>query len=214
MKAILLKKQVEAAEVITFFFQTELPLIWQAGQSIRLEVPISSYDSEEKRFTISSAPYEQVVAITTRMSGSPFKVALNNLSIGQAVELSALEKAFTWHGASEVHVFLAGGMGITPFHSMIKQRLFEDALPPVELFCIGSQDRLPFKAQFEQWQSAAKQLKMHYFPDHQPAIEDMLKHRSSYYIAGPTGMVRFWQQQLSNAGVALHTIKTDHFTGL
>jgi NAD(P)H-flavin reductase len=49
--------------------------MWTAGQSIKLEVP-GPYGPLEHRFSISSAPHEGIVAITTRLSGSSYKNSL------------------------------------------------------------------------------------------------------------------------------------------
>src|SRR4051812_31124969 len=58
-------------DVTTFTFRPEAPLMWTAGQSIKLEVP-GPYGPLEHRFSISSAPHEGIVAITTRLSGSSY----------------------------------------------------------------------------------------------------------------------------------------------
>src|SRR3990170_8502700 len=122
MKLTLQDKKQEAKNVFTLVFAPDGPISWIAGQSIRLELPAGQYDTEERRFTISSAPHENHIAITTRTTPGLFKQSLLELKIGDIVEANAIEGTFTWKESEKPLIFIAGGIGITPFYAMLKHR--------------------------------------------------------------------------------------------
>ncbi len=72
-----------------FRFKPSQPLAWTAGQFIRVELPHDDPDDEgiKRWFTISSAPYEGIVQITTRVTDSTFKQALAALPVGGGLHL-------------------------------------------------------------------------------------------------------------------------------
>ena len=78
MRLILEEKYHEIADVWVFRFRPETPMQWSPGQFMRFEIPHDKPDAKgiERWFTISSAPYEGVIQITTRISSSTLKQAL------------------------------------------------------------------------------------------------------------------------------------------
>ena len=101
----------------TFIFAPAVPCLWIAGQSIKIEVP-GAYGPLEHRFTISAAPYEQRIAITTRRSNSAYKKSLFGLQPGATVRAFGVEGTFTWQESALPAFFVAGGIGITPMMSI------------------------------------------------------------------------------------------------
>ena len=82
----------------------------------------SETDSEgnTRGFSIASGPHEETLMVTTRMRNTAFKRVLKNVSIGTAVRIEGPFGDLTLpHNASRPLVFLAGGIGITPFRSML-----------------------------------------------------------------------------------------------
>jgi ferredoxin-NADP reductase len=75
---ILKEKENLVDNIWAFRFEPSAPLDWSAGQYIRVDLPHDKPDAEgtKRWFTISSAPYEQIVQITTRITQSAFKQAL------------------------------------------------------------------------------------------------------------------------------------------
>ncbi|HET8670947.1 MAG TPA: YHS domain-containing protein [Candidatus Saccharimonadales bacterium] len=74
----LIEKEVLVDNVWAFRFEPTAPLEWIAGQFIRVELPHDNPDAEgtKRWLTVSSAPYEEIIQITTRVTGSTFKQAL------------------------------------------------------------------------------------------------------------------------------------------
>src|SRR5574341_440996 len=94
----------------------------QAGQYLTLDLPVEDPRGKRRPFTLSSSPTEKgFLTITTRIGPSPFKQTLNSLETGTKVQTKAPFGNFVLPpDTSKPVVMLAGGIGITPFRSMIK----------------------------------------------------------------------------------------------
>lgn len=111
MSLKLIEKVHLTDNIWSFRFNSDGPLTWTAGQFIRVELPHAQPDNEgvKRWFTVSSAPHERVIQITTRVTDTTFKQALANLPIGG--ELQLLEKPdgdFVWQDSDRPVVFIAG----------------------------------------------------------------------------------------------------------
>lgn len=74
-----------------------------------------------KRFSLLSTPHDQHIVIATRKQSSIYKDALFSLSVGSDIKMAGPSGNFILHEASNTPaILLAGGIGITPFYSMIK----------------------------------------------------------------------------------------------
>jgi ferredoxin-NADP reductase len=112
----------ETHEVRTFRFDPpETGFEWKAGQNLVLTIPgLVDPRGATRPFTISSSPTEGgVVAISTLVRGSPFKQHLAKLAPGETVENEAIEGEFVLEPGRPA-VMIAGGIGITPFRSMLR----------------------------------------------------------------------------------------------
>lgn len=215
MKLRLINKQQESEGVWSFFFEPAEPLGWIAGQSIRLELPRKSWGYDERRFTISSAPHEGHVRITTRLSDSEFKQALNQLDIGAALDGYNVEGDFTWKESDRPKLFLAGGIGITPFRAMLAGR--QHASRPLDATLLyASKDQPPvFLEELTAW--AQQGLELH-LTDKRLGVDALTSlvpgwPGSLVYVSGPEPMVQDLSQQLKAAGLPPGQLKTDLFTG-
>jgi ferredoxin-NADP reductase len=120
----LISSRDEAGNVRTFIFETS-GLTWIAGQSQGYILPqAGETEAENQRwFTIVSAPSEGVIHITTRVSESRFKQTLNAMKPGEEIKAFDLGGDFTWEEESdEPVVMVAGGIGVTPFRSILLER--------------------------------------------------------------------------------------------
>jgi ferredoxin-NADP reductase len=119
-----LRKEHIAKDVYSFYFKrNDATFTFLSGQYIRMVLPHDSPDDRgtARFFTIASSPNNlEECVITTKVTSSSFKNTLYNLSPGQHVQFWGPLGNFVLH--NNIHnpiVFLAGGMGITPFYSMI-----------------------------------------------------------------------------------------------
>jgi glycine betaine catabolism B len=123
MKFTLSATKQEANDTFSFIFAPEQPLQWKAGQLLRyvLNHPHPDDRGVERFFSIASAPHEKHVMLTTRFASksSSFKKALKNLRPGDAIEAHDLEGDFVVDDSEKTFVFIAGGIGITPFRAIL-----------------------------------------------------------------------------------------------
>lgn len=129
-------KQQESQDAFSFFFSRN-DLAYTAGQYMKLTLDIPQPDERGAThfFTISSSPSEkEYLRITTRIIQSTFKIALAQLATGTDVTMIAPLGRFTFDPNSMTHhIFIAGGIGITPYRSMIKYAFDTHAPTPITL---------------------------------------------------------------------------------
>src|ERR1019366_4662283 len=119
-----LKDRKEVAEG-TMAFRFEKPSGWafKAGQYLDMTLlDPSETDSEGnvRSFSIASAPHEETLMVATRMRNTAFKRVLRTMPLGTAVKIEGPSgDLILQNDVTRAAVFLAGGIGITPFRSMI-----------------------------------------------------------------------------------------------
>ncbi len=111
-----------------YTFAPQRPLRYEAGQYLEITLPHARADLRGTRrmFTISSAPEEKTVKITTRYvdRSSSFKTAFRQLKVGQTISATAVRGDFVLPAdVSQKLLFVAGGIGVTPFRSHIQSLL-------------------------------------------------------------------------------------------
>jgi len=207
-------KKHEAGNVWSFFFEPQEPIAWRAGQSIRLELPRATYGADEKRFSISAAPFEKIIRITTRLSGSSFKKSLSKLKQNQMIDAFSVEGDFLWE--QKPKIFIAAGIGITPFRSMLIQAKHEKK--PIDTVLIyGSSDPEPvFKVELQELSDHSPSYRF-LFISRRVSPADVLSvnnwQQHLVYISGPEPMVNETASKLIAAGLAESQLKLDLFTG-
>lgn len=215
----LVEKEHLVGNVWAFRFKAGEPLAWVPGQYIRVELPHRDADEEgtKRWFTVSSAPYEEVIQITTRVTDSTFKQALANLPIGSELHLlEAPHGSFVWEDGDKPIVFVAGGIGITPFRSILKQRMHEQKPLNATLIYGGRNEDLPFKDELEQWSNERSELNIHYVigsPLDAQKVANIVPNVNSslVYISGPEPMVEGLSSQLKEAGLPESQLREDFF---
>src|SRR5512136_1184336 len=126
MRVGLKERRLEAEGVISFVFDLSgQPFEYRPGQYVFCELDALDFPDERgnrRHFTISSSPTEKgVVMFTTRIRGSGFKETLRHAPLGYEINLGASLGHFVMpEGETRRHVFLAGGIGITPYRSMLR----------------------------------------------------------------------------------------------
>ena len=224
MKVKLIEKKPETSDVTTFVFTSSEPLTWEGGVYLHYVLHHRPTDDRgsDRWFTISSAPFEKNPTITTRFSGeksSSFKKKLFALKIGEDIEVSASEGDFTFDDSAQEHVFIAGGIGITPFHAMLKQHDHDKKPIHVTLLYANHDQNIVFKNELEQIASRNPHFAIHYIfsPEHvdetkiREFISDITK--PVFYISGPEPMVDSLGELLKKMGVNEDHIRQDWFPG-
>ena len=202
-----------------FRFEPTTAFTWIAGQFIRIEIPHDNPDAEgtKRWFTVSSAPYEGIVQITTRITDSTFKQALNALPIGERLPLiEEPDGDFIWEDSDKPLVFVAGGIGITPFRSILKQRAHEGLPLDVVLVYGNRTDDVVFKDEFDTYARTDQHFKAKYVTGEPLAAEKIAElvpelNESLVYVSGPEPMVKALGGDLKTHGLPETGLKTDEF---
>jgi ferredoxin-NADP reductase len=222
----------------TMAFRFERPSSWalKAGQYLDmtlLDPPETDAEGNVRSFSIASGPHEESLMVATRMRDAAFKRVLKAMALGAVVKIEGPSGDLTLHNnVKRTAVFLAGGIGITPFRSILfraaKERL------PHRIFLFYS-NRRPEDGPFLDELQALRKENPNYTliasvtemgKSHRPwhgetglISEEMLaRHLNDaespiYYIAGPPGMVKGLHTMLNESGVDDDDIRTEEFAG-
>ncbi len=131
----LVERRVESPSTISFRFSTEgTGFSYRSTQAVRLGLPgVDDPWGAVRTFSISSSPSERgTVAITSKISDTPFKQALARLRPGDTAHVFGPLGQFLFD-PSRPALFLAGGIGITPFRGMLRFAADLGTSPPVTL---------------------------------------------------------------------------------
>jgi ferredoxin-NADP reductase len=237
---VTLSKLVSRHEVAerTTAFRFEKPLNWtfKAGQYLDMTLlDPSETDAEgnSRTFSIASAPLEETLMVATRMRNTAFKRVLNTMPPGSAVKIQGPSGSLTLHNdVKRTAVFLAGGIGITPFRSIVFRAAKEKL--PHRIFLFHSNRRpedAPFLDEMQALEtenpnyklvaSMTEMAKSHQSWDGEIGLIDRemllryLKDAVSpiYYIAGPPEMVKALRTMIHGAGVDDDNIRAEEFAG-
>ncbi|MCI4371418.1 MAG: FAD-dependent oxidoreductase [Thermoplasmata archaeon] len=156
--SLVLEDTREAAlQTKTFLFRTEGLIGAEAGQylMVKLDVPADSRRGS-RSFTMANAPGEGRVMITTRVrSTSPFKQAFASLRLGDRIPAKGPFGKFTLHAGDAPALFLAGGIGVTPFRSMVRHALDERRSVRMALLTSDwTPESIPFREELDSWARA------------------------------------------------------------
>src|SRR3989344_3573443 len=121
----LLEKNKLTADVYEFVWRLDEKISFKAGQYLEWTLGHSNSDSRGNRrfFTIASSPTEPVLRLGIKSydNSSSFKKKLLSLNVGDKIITSQLSGEFTLpEDKLKKLVFIAGGIGVTPFRSMVK----------------------------------------------------------------------------------------------
>lgn len=224
MKLILVAKRPETGDVVSFMFRSDALLKWKAGQFLHYSLPHPDADDRgiTRYFTIASAPFEGHVMLTTRFAserGSSFKRALRQLPVGAAVEVGEPDGDFVVGDPGDEHVFIAGGIGVTPFRAILLDLDHRELPIKATLLYANRTPDFVYKAELDQLGGRHPGLVVRYLvsPERvtQPSIRavaaDLAK--PTFHVSGPEPFVEALGSMLSGLGVPDAHLKRDYFPG-
>ena len=130
----MVSKKNEAENIISLFFKPAdgLDFNFIAGQYVSVMLP--SIVGRSKCYTISSSPSEKLICLTIKRQGE-FSSALIDLNVGDKLVFNGpFGRFFPEENCKDI-VFIAGGIGITPFFSVIKDKVNCKIKPKMTLLC-------------------------------------------------------------------------------
>lgn len=229
MKLVLKNKKQETKDVMSFIFKSNTPIKWLAGQYLFYTFPHPSPDERgvTRYFTISSTPHERNIMITTRFSDehpSSFKQKLFNAPLGTEIGATDPDGDFTMEDSpstAKAHIFLSGGIGITPYRSILLD-LDHGNLPiNITLLYANSDENFVFKEELEKLAGKHQGLKIKYFisPKHieKADIEQAIKEIGDdpiIWFSGPEKMTEAFEKMLKeDMKIPEKRLKFDYFPG-
>jgi len=223
MRLTLTARKQETADVVSFRFGAPALKTWKPGQYLHYTLPHAAPDDRgaERWFSIASAPFEGFVQLTTRFSpkSSSFKTALRGLEVGGTIEADGLEGDFTVEDPKRRLVFIAGGVGITPYRAILLALDRASAPIDVDLLYANRDEAFPFRDELEDLASKNRGLRLRWFagsnklddPALRAAVGDLAG--PVFYVSGPQPMVEAFAARLKAMAIPESRIKTDDFPG-
>ena len=232
---LLVRREV-AESTMAFSFERPAGFSFKAGQFIDLMLlnpPETDPEGNIRAFTIASAPSEDHLMVVTRLRDTAFKRVLSGMPLGTTVSIEGPFGNLTLPDkASRPIVFLAGGIGITPFRSMLVEAanqnfphrlvlFFSNRCPEDAPFldelqelqakngnytCVGTMTK-PEKSHFP-WSGETGHLNHDMLTRHLTGIDSPI-----YFVVGPPTMVKALRTMLVAAGGPPTDIRTEEFSG-
>jgi ferredoxin-NADP reductase len=228
------KREVAKGTLLVTFDLLGEQVEFTPGQYFFVTLPDGGYQDDKglrRHITVVTSPNEKgVLGLATRMRETAFKRTLGELSIGAEVDVEPPKGSFALpEDASRPLVFIAGGIGITVFRSMLRfikeenlpyrvtlvysnrdresaafldeLRELERALPDLRLVLTMTQD--------PGWEGETRKIDPRFLRDH--LGEDL--NENTFLVAGPPAMVDAMQEALDESGVTRKNVVVERYSG-
>ena len=216
---VFIESYKESDDVYTFVFEKERDLTWKAGQHGLFSITHKKVKNPTKPFTIAAAPSENVLKLTMKINDNPseFKKAMLELKQGMTIGMSGPLGSLNVNDERPT-VLIAGGIGITPFRSIIKQIEAEGNgnKKPIHLLYMDSEKKYMFKDELDANNDSISISYLDSRDDlHQEIdkLSTLYQNNGQYLIAGPKLMVDSISSYLQNSSISKKNIKKDAFHG-
>ena len=226
----LLRREPVAEGTMAFYFEKPAGFSHEAGQNAMFTL-IDPREQDAagptRTFTIASAPHERELMIATRMRDSAFKRFLAAAPPGAKLEMEGPLGLMVLHEDAARHaVFLAGGIGITPFLAMARDAAKRQLPHHIMLVYSNRRPRdAAFLAELERlqgpkfrlvttmtnapdWRGEKRLISRELLAEHVPDLRAPV-----YYFAGPPGMTMAMQGMLKQLGVSEDDMRSEEFYG-
>ena len=157
-----------------------------------------------------------MIYLSTRISPSVFKQTLKALAPGGMIQGRSLKGNFTWEEEpSKPVVLIAGGIGITPFRSILFERQAANKKLNATLLYFNRTDEIPFLEEFEALAKKHSEFTLLLIVGESINVQNILSRvpqttNQTFYLSGPKPMVESVGEELKRSGI---TLKQDWFSG-
>ena len=225
-----------APNLYDFIFAANTGMKFRAGQYLEWTLEHDKPDTRGNRryFTIASSPTEKEIIMGVKFyePASSYKKAMLDMEPGGQILAGQLAGDFTLpKNPKEKSVFLAGGIGITPFRSMLKYLADVNEARDIILFYSNKNiSEVVYTDVFDQavskiglktvytltdttqippgWKGQTGPINSTIIAEEVPDFKERV-----FYISGPHSMVTTFENVLLGMGVSNNKIKTDFFPG-
>jgi ferredoxin-NADP reductase len=201
-------------------FKRPIGFEYEAGDWIDLMKPGVELKGG-KTYSLSSSPTEGELAIMFRKGLSPLKQHLQNLRPGDELAITQYGNDYGFHlRENRSSVLIAGGIGIAPFRSMLKEMADTDSQNEVQLLYFNKGTESLLSKELDQW-AKSLHLDIQYINTEELKRKERLKifqnvmnhDAHHYFIAGPESMVENTEHILIDLGIDIKDIRIDSFGG-
>ena len=228
------KQEVAKGTLLVTFDLLGEEVDFSPGQYFFVTLPDVGHQDDRglrRHITVVTSPNERgVLGFATRMRDSAFKRSLRELPVGTEVEVEPPKGKFALpEDPSRPLVFVAGGIGITVFRSMLRY-ISEERLPYLVTLIYSNRDRestafldelrgleqeLPglrlilTMTQDPRWDGESRKIDAQFLRDY--LGEDLDQY--TFLVAGPPAMAEAMQRTLADAGVEDGNVIAERFSG-
>lgn len=224
-----------AEGTVAFHFAKPDGFAFKPGQALEIVLGAEDATAPDSRhaFSIVSAPFQNDLVIATRMRDSAFKRSLQALPMGAPAAIDGPFGSLGLHKApTRAGVLIAGGIGITPFMSMLRQAAHDQR--PQDLLLLYANHRpedAAFLAELQQLERTNPRFRLIAtmtrmersalpWAGHTGRLDGGFMQQATahlpapiFYVAGPPGMVEATRQELARAQVDEDDIRSEEFYG-
>jgi ferredoxin-NADP reductase/Na+-translocating ferredoxin:NAD+ oxidoreductase RnfD subunit len=215
-----------------YVFETMHSINFVPGQYMEMTLPHRGTDRRGNRrtFSMSSAPQSNEIRFATKSfeKSSSFKTDLAKLKLNDVVTIGQLNGTFILPATTEKLVWVAGGIGITPFISMARDMIVHETRRDVVLFYLFAtvgeyayQDVWKQAKQYglrivpiltgpanQNWKGLVGKLTSEVIQHEVPDFK-----QRHFYLSGPHGLVQLFNQTLRGLSLKKSAIHSDFFSG-
>ena len=233
MKATVAEKREVAKGTLLVLFAVEDYPDYRPGAYFWVELPDRGHSDEKglrRHISLVTSPSEHgVVGLATRLRETAFKRTLAELAVGDEVQVEEPKGSFLLpEDTSAEYVFVAGGIGITVFRSMLRY-VADEGLPYRITLVYSNRDResSAFLDELEQlerqidglrvvltmtdeegWEGENRRLDADVLGELVGGLED-----KTFFVAGPPAMVEGVSESLLAAGLPEDRVVAGKFSG-
>jgi glycine betaine catabolism B len=229
----LLEKIPRSGDTTSYRFSRPAEYAFQAGQWYTVAVP-SPEGPLDRHFSHADSPTESFIELTTRLTGSDFKSALDSLPLGSEVEIEGPYGRFVFGYETPKIAFLTGGIGVTPVRSMLRYLADTGGAGRIEgqelVVFYGSmtEDGIVYKSEFDEFSRKIGGLRVvHVITDPTEGWKgyggfitaDIVRAELAdpgnwtYYISGPPPMIAAMQKVMDQLGIPKAQTVVESFAG-
>lgn len=228
------KREVAKGTLLVVFDLEGEEVDFRPGQYFWVELLDAPYVDDKglrRHISVVTSPTERgVLGLATRLRDSAFKRSLEELALGAEVDVEPPKGKFVLpEDTSRPYVFVAGGIGITVFRSML--RYIEDLRLPYDVTLVYS-NRNRAEAAFldeleeyerrngrfrlvltmtddPEWPGETRRIDAHVLRQHVGECLD----DATFLVAGPPGFTETMKMELAATGVDEDRILADGYSG-
>ncbi|MEN1761990.1 FAD-dependent oxidoreductase [Anoxynatronum sibiricum] len=215
------EKYKESGDIYTFVFETRNEIFWKAGQHGIFTIKHKRIRKPTRAFSIASAPSEGHIKISMHITSHPseFKKVLFDFEPGMSLIMRGPIGSLYIHNQIP-HLFIAGGIGITPYRPMIIE--LASQMEPLSyvnhLIHMDSKQDFLYRKEVEDIIQNSS-LTIAYPTERENMLHEIQTfvsthgNNADYYLVGPKSMVTAIETALKKGGVKRIHIKKDVFIG-